>query len=110
MNLHLIGLSIVIVIGVSGWFLLPGWRRGELHPAEQTVVVHGGLALLACAMLLLLFDASTRLGTPELVALALVVGSGAMMFGARQRARHCPKALLWVHLGSFLALCAVLLL
>lgn len=109
MSLTSIWLTLVIVTGVAGVSLFTGWRRGELNPPDLRVGLHGGLALLTCGMLLLTFDAKTALGNPELIGLALVIGSGAMMFGARRRSKQCSPTLLWVHIASFAGLCVMVI-
>ncbi len=105
MSVVTIWLVLVVSTGLAGLGLFAGWRRGELNPPDLRVGLHGGLALLTCGMLLLAFDARTAIGNPELIGLALVIGSGAMMFGARRRAKQCSPALLWVHIASFIGLC-----
>ncbi len=105
MSLSLGWLLLVLATGATGAGLFRSWRRGELNPPEVRVGVHGGLALIVCAGFLLAFDARTALGNPELIGLVLVIGSGAMMFGARRRAKHCPPHLLWIHVTSFVGLC-----
>jgi len=110
LNSAQVWLLLVLLCGAAGASLWSDWRRGELNPPDLRVGIHGGLALLASGFLLLTFDAKTALGNPQLVALTLVVGSGAMMFGARRRARQCPPLLLWVHVASFGGLCLTVLL
>ncbi len=109
MNAVQIWLLLVLSCAAAGLGLWSGWRRGELNPPDLRIGLHGGLAILATAFLLLTFDAKTQLGNPQLVALVLVVGSGAMMFGARRRARQCPPLLLWIHVASFGGLCLTVL-
>lgn len=100
MNLSFPWLLFLVGAGLSGLPLLLSFRRRELSPDDRLIGLHGGLAAGALAVMLLSFHPDSFVGNAELLAMVLIIATGAMMFGARRRARQLSRFLLLAHLAG----------
>ena len=98
----------LIAAGVaSGLALWPRWLARTLSPAQALVLTHGAIGGLLLASLALLYRRDGAWSNTEVIAVTVLIASGAMLFGARHKRGEFPRLVMALHAFASLALVAL---
>lgn len=101
---------LLIALGLlSGMALWPRWLARSLTPSQGLVLLHAVAGGLLLASLALLYRREGPWSNPEVIAVVVVIASGAMLFGARHKQGEFPRPVMVIHAFASLALVALAL-